>query len=475
MDAKNKVAKQEKPPVKKQPEKAPEAAKVAPREAPQASLPKVSKPQKEKASLANNLSRALGANPSSTGLMTRNQTQAASKRNTQEDIVVNESSLKQGQKRAKPKKSGNHGISEPQSAAIPASQGAVVEKDVSKKGRNHFERHDRSEAESKSACDGRATENSSVIGKEKARRPSYIQPGQKLPMNYFQSGLQGIPAPLGMLGGPLPPQLQNVFLFNNIMNPAAMPAPAFLRPPVGSKRLASQTSAYLKGPLNFSDLQLKKGAKASQKYPKAQKSSQGSDKKLKRSADEEVEAGGQEDEMAESRPYKRPRRNEERSGQVAEPEGQVRESNSESSRSQNAPSVQMEGSVSKVYETRDRYHLVIKKTSSSKAQTTACGDSEEAMDKDAYTLGEPRELTIPKVDKYLQRRQEAGETCSFTGLMNLMNIQNSPTRSEELACKEQAEEAIKLKVFRKLVEKLQEWKGTRSADGISSHYPSPGK
>lgn len=61
----------------------------------------------------------------------------------------------------------------------------------------------------------------------------------------------------------------------------------------------------------------------------------------------------------------------------------------------------MEGSVSKVYESRDRYHLVIKKSNSSKAQTTACGDSEEAMDKDAYTLGEHRELTIPKVDKYL--------------------------------------------------------------------------
>ena len=56
-----------------------------------------------------------------------------------------------------------------------------------------------------------------------------------------------------------------------------------------------------------------------------------------------------------------------------------------------------------------------------------------------------------------------------------MNIQNSPTRSEEIASKEHAEEAIKLKVFRKLVEKLQEWKGTRSADGVSSHNPSPAK
>ena len=383
--------------------------------------------------------------------------------------------MKQGQKRPKPKKSGHQGISEPQSAVIPASQGAAAEKDVSKKGRNHFERHERSEVESKSACDGRATENSSVVGKEKARRPSYIQPGQKLPMNYFQSGLQGIPAPLGMLGGPLPPQLQNVFLFNNLMNPAAMPAPAFMRPPVGSKRLASQSSGYLKGPLNFSDLQLKRGSKPSQKGLKTQKSSQGSDKKLKRTADEEVDTVGQIDEMAESRPYKRPRRNDERSVQATEPEAQARESNSESSRSNNAPSLQMEGSVSKVYESRDRYHLVIKKSNSSKAQTTACGDSEEAMDKDTYTLGEHRELTIPKVDKYLQRRQEAGDTCTFTGLMNLMNIQNSPTRSEEIACKEQTEEAIKQKVFRKLVEKLQEWKGTRSADGVSSHHPSPGK
>ena len=204
MDAKSKVVKQEKPQVKKQPEKAPEPAKVAPRESTPTSFTKVQKPQKEKATLANNLSRALGANPAS-GLMTRNQTQAASKRNTQEDIVVNDASLKQGQKRAKPKKSGNPGISEPQSAAIPASQGAVVDKDASRKGRNHFERHERSEVESKSACDGRATENSSVVGKEKARRPSYIQPGQKLPLNYFPSGLQGIPAPMGMLGGHLPP------------------------------------------------------------------------------------------------------------------------------------------------------------------------------------------------------------------------------------------------------------------------------
>lgn len=81
MDAKAKVAKQEKPPVKKQPEKAPDTAKAAQREPAPASVAKVPKPQKEKASLATNLSRALGAN-SSSGLMTRNQTQAASKRNT---------------------------------------------------------------------------------------------------------------------------------------------------------------------------------------------------------------------------------------------------------------------------------------------------------------------------------------------------------------------------------------------------------
>lgn len=90
---------------------------------------------------------------------------------------------------------------------------------------------------------------------------------------------------------------------------------------MGTKRLASQSSGYLKGPLNFSDLQMKKGAKAAQKGLKTQKSSQGSDKKLKRTADEEVDTSGQIDEMAESRPYKRPRRNEERNVQAAEPEG----------------------------------------------------------------------------------------------------------------------------------------------------------